>query len=64
MGASRTDIFTRHLIREFLSYAAGRRMEGIDEAVIDEIFQAAKKDDYGLRALILESLTSEIFRSR
>ena len=64
LGASRTDIFTRHLIREFLSYATGRRMEGIDEALIDEIFQAAKKDSYGLRALILESLTSEIFRSR
>ena len=64
LGASRTDIFTRHLIREFLSYAAGRHMEGVDEALIEEIFQAAKKDGYGLRTLIVESLASGIFRSR
>jgi hypothetical protein len=62
--ASRKDVFTRHLIKEFLSYATGRHMEPVDDFVIEEIFQAVKKDGYGLRTLIVESLASEIFRSR
>jgi hypothetical protein len=62
--AGRTDAFTRHLIGEFLSYATGRHMEAIDDVVIEEIFQAVKKDNYGLRTLIVESLASDIFRSR
>ena len=62
--ASRTDVFTRHLIKQFLSYATGRHMEPIDDFVIDDILQAVKKDNYGLRTLLVESLASEIFRSR
>ena len=62
--AGRTDVFARHLIKQFLSYATGRHMEPIDDAVIEEIFQAVKKDGYGLRTLVVESLASEIFRSR
>ena len=62
--ASRTDVFARHLITQILSYATGRHMEPIDEFVIEDIFQAVKKDDYGLRTLIIEALASEIFRSR
>jgi len=62
--ASRTDVFTRHLIRQVLSYATGRHMEPVDEFVIEDIFQAVKKDDYGLRTLMVEALASEIFRSR
>jgi hypothetical protein len=62
--ASRTDVFTRHLIKQVLSYATGRHMEPIDEFVIEDIFQAVKKDGYGLRTLIVEALASEIFRSR
>ena len=61
---SRKDVFTRHLINQVLSYATGRHMEPIDEFVIEDIFQAVKKDGYGLRTLIVESLASEIFRSR
>jgi hypothetical protein len=62
--AKRTDAFTRHLIEQFLSYATGRHMEALDDVVIEEIFQAVKKDGYGLRTLLVESLASEIFRSR
>jgi hypothetical protein len=60
----RADLFTRHLIKQVLSYAAGRHMEPADDYVIEEIFQAVKKDDYGLRTLLLEAIGSEIFRSR
>ncbi len=62
--SGRQDIFTRHLIRQFLSYATGRHMEAADDYVIEEIFEAVKKDGYGLRTLVLECLASEIFRSR
>ena len=62
--ASRTDAFTRHLIRQFLSYATGRHLEPVDEFVIEDIFQAVKQDGYGLRTLVVESLASELFRLR
>ena len=62
--ATRTDLFTRHLIKQVLSYASGRHMKISDEFVIEDIFQAVKKDGYGLRTLLIESLDSEIFRSR
>lgn len=64
LAASRTDVFTRHLIKQFLAYATGRHMEPSDEFVIEDIFQAVKKDNYGLRTLLMESLASETFRSR
>lgn len=62
--ASRQDVFARHLIKQVLSYATGRHMEPVDDFVIEEIFQAVKKDDYGLQTLLVEALASEIFRSR
>lgn len=62
--AGRKDAFTRHLIKEFLSYATGRHMEAVDDYVIEEILQSVKQDNDGLRTLIIESLASEIFRSR
>ena len=62
--ASRTEMFTRHLIKQVLSYAAGRHMEPVDDFVIEDILQAVKKDNYGLRTLLVECLASDIFRSR
>ncbi len=62
--AGRQDVFARHLVKQFLSYATGRHLEPVDDYVIEEIFQAAKKDDLGLRTLIVEALASDIFRSR
>ncbi len=60
----RTDLFTRHLIKQVLSYATGRHMEPADDYAIEDIFQAVKQDDYGLRTLMLEVIASDIFRSR
>ena len=61
---SRKDLFTRHLISQFLSYSTGRHMEAVDRIEMDEILDKVKAEGYGLRTLILESLDSEIFRSR
>jgi hypothetical protein len=62
--ATRRDMFTRHLIKQVLSYATGRHLEPGDEFAIDDILQAVKRENYGLRTLLVECLSSEIFRSR
>ncbi len=61
---SRKDNFTRNLISQMLSYSAGRNMEPMDSYEIEDIFEVTKKNNYGLRTLIVEALASEIFRSR
>ena len=61
---TRKDVFARHLIEEFLSYATGRHMEPIDKFMIDDIFAEVKKENYGFQSLIVECVSSEIFRSR
>lgn len=60
----RKELFVRNLVTQFLSYSTGRHMESIDEYVIDEICEAVRADQYGLRTLIVESLASSIFLSR
>ncbi|WP_425606518.1 DUF1592 domain-containing protein [Prosthecobacter fusiformis] len=61
---TREDIFTRHLIRQVLTYTTGRHMEPVDDFELDEIHLAVKKNQLGLQTLIVECLTSDIFRSR
>jgi hypothetical protein len=62
--AGRAVHFARHLAKQFLTFASGRHMESIDDFVIDDILQVAKQDNYGLHTLLVESLSSDIFRSR
>lgn len=61
---TRADHFTRHLIRQFLTYTTGRTMELNDQLLIDQIQARVKKEGLGLKTLIIECLTSEAFRSR
>jgi hypothetical protein len=61
---TREDLFIRHLIGQILSYSTGRLMETTDDFVIADIHENAKKENLGLRTLLVECLTSEIFRSR
>jgi hypothetical protein len=61
---TREDLFTRNLIRQVLAYTSGRHLETTDEFVIEDIDAAMKKDNGGLRTLMMECLKSEIFRSR
>ena len=39
-------------------------MERVDQYEIDDILDRVKADDYGLQTMVVEALTSEIFRSR
>ncbi len=64
LHAKRDEQFTRHLIRQFLAYGTGRLMEPADEFAIDRIYDKVKQQGLGLRGLVVECLTSEVFRSR
>ena len=61
---TREDLFIRHLIAEILSYSTGRLMDTADDFVIEDIQEQAKKENLGLRTLVVECLTSEIFRRK
>jgi hypothetical protein len=60
----REEMFTRHLIRSLLAYSTGRLMEPADEFAIDRIHEKVKLQGLGLRSLVVECLTSDVFRSR
>jgi len=64
IAETREDLFIRHLIGQILSYGTGRLMEPADDFVIEDIHEKVKKQNLGLRTLLVECLTSEIFRSR
>ena len=61
---TRADLFSRHLIRQFLAYTTGRTMELNDDLLIDQLHEKVKKQGSGLNMLMVECLMSEIFRSR
>jgi len=61
---TREDHFTRHLIRQLLTYTTGRTMELNDDLVIDDLQDKVKKQGMGLKTLMVECLMSEVFRSR
>ena len=60
----RDEMFTRHLIRSLLAYSTGRLMEPADEFAVDRIHDKVKQQGLGLRTLVVECLTSDVFRSR
>jgi hypothetical protein len=64
LSSTREDLFTRHLIRTFLSYATGRSMELSDDPALEALLSAVKRDGMGLQTLVVHCLQSEIFRSR
>ena len=60
----RKGLFARMLTERLLTYACGRRMEALDESVVETIVSDLSKKEYGLRSLIEAVVTSELFRSR
>ena len=61
---TREEQFTRHLIRSLLAYSTGRLMEPADEFAVDRIHKKVKEQGLGLRSIVVECLTSDVFRSR
>ena len=64
LSEGRKDLFARHLVSKLLAHATGRHMEVVDDYVIEDILERVKKESYGLNTLVIEALTSQIFRSR
>ena len=60
----RKDLFARHLVAKLLAYSTGRHMEVVDDYEIEDILERVREKNYGLNTLVVEALTSEIFRSR
>lgn len=61
---SRREQFTRSLIEKLLAYSTGRHMERADQFEIDDILVRVQADNNGLRTMVTEVLTSNLFRSR
>jgi hypothetical protein len=62
--STRSEVFTKHLITTFLTYATGRHMEVVDDYCISDIQSRLNAKGNGIGSLVEESLLSEIFRSR
>ncbi|MCH9654209.1 MAG: DUF1592 domain-containing protein [Planctomycetes bacterium] len=60
----RLDMFTHCLIEKLLTYSTGRHMERADQYEIEDILKRVKTEDYGLQTIVIEVMTSQIFRSR
>ena len=59
--AGRSDVLSRNLVEKLLAYALGRRLEGYDEIVVDNLTQAVAEDGYRMQTLIKGVVTSYPF---
>ena len=54
----------RNLTERLMAYALGRQLEGYDEVVIDQLMEKIAKDQYRVRSIITEVITSYLFTHR
>ena len=47
-----------------MAYALGRKLEGYDEVVIDQMMEKLSQDDYRMRTMIKEVTASYLFTHR
>jgi hypothetical protein len=64
LSGTRREFFVRHMVDTMLSFSTGRHMELTDRSEIEAIAQKVQEDGFGLRTMIIEVLSSDIFRSR
>ena len=62
--AERTGEVARNLVEKLLGYALGRKLEGYDEIVVDNLMRDLAGDGYRMRALITGVVTSYPFTHR
>ena len=62
--AGRTGDLSRNLVEKLLAYALGRRLEGYDEIVVDNLMGEIAGDGYRMRALINGVIASYPFTHR
>lgn len=62
--AQREPDLARNLAERLMAYALGRQLEGYDEIVIDQLMARIAEDDYRVRTIITEVITSYLFTHR
>lgn len=62
--AGRSDDVARNVIERLLAYALGRKLEGYDEIVVDDLMRQVAADGYPMRAIIQGVVTSYPFTHR
>jgi len=62
--AGRTGALTRNLVEKLLAYGLGRRLEGYDEIVVDNLVNEIAGDGYRMQTLIKGVVTSYPFTYR
>lgn len=62
--ASRKADLARNLTERLMAYAIGRQLEGYDEIVIDQLMVRLAQDNYRMRTMITEVITSYLFTHR
>ena len=62
--AGRSDALARNLTEKLLAYALGRRLEGYDEIVVDNLMQEIGSDGYRMQTLVNAVVTSYPFTHR
>ncbi|MFN3150323.1 DUF1592 domain-containing protein [Bremerella sp.] len=62
--AGRKEDLARNLTERLMAYALGRSLEGYDEVVIDQLMQQIAQDDYRMRTIISQVITSYLFTNR
>ncbi len=60
----REDDLARNLTERLMSYALGRQLEGYDEIVVDRLMVKIAEDNYRMRTIITEVITSYLFTHR
>ena len=62
--AQREADLARNLTERLMAYALGRQLRGYDDVVIDQLMVKIAKDNYRVRAIITEVITSYLFTHR
>ncbi len=62
--AGRETDLARNLTERFMAHALGRRLEGYDEVVIDQLMARIAEDDYRVRTIMTEVVASYLFTHR
>ena len=62
--AARKADMARNLTERLMAYALGRQLEGYDEVVIDQLMEKIAQDDYRMRTMVTEVITSYLFTHR
>ena len=62
--AKREVDLARNFVERLMSHALGRKLEGYDEIIIDRLMTRAAQDDFRVKTIITEVITSYLFTHR